>query len=167
MAKVAEPENPVRRSGEPRWKNFSGNDLAAGLLCLAIAAIVLLNVQSLRLGTAMRMGPGYLPTALSWILAGFGIALVIMAFVRGREEMEAWRIRPMIALGAAIVLFSQAIPYLGLFTTVLFTVLVGGLATSESRWHEVLLLGLALALGSHILFIVGLGMPLAAWPVFF
>ena len=166
MSDTVEAEPEAKRAPS-RWTNFSGNDLAAGMLCLGVALVALLSAQNLRLGTAMRMGPGYLPTALAWILVGFGIALVVMAFLRGREVMEAWRPRPMIAIGASILLFSQAIPVLGLFTTVLATVVVGGLATSESRWHEVVLLALGLALASHLLFIVGLGMPLASWPVFF
>lgn len=151
----------------PRWRNFSGNDLAAGLLCLAVASIALYAAQNLRFGTTMRMGPGYMPTVLSWILIGFGIALIILAFRKGREVMEAWRIRPMLFLGAAVLLFSQSIPVLGLFITVLCTVIVGGCATSESRWYEVLILGLVLAVGAHLVFIVGLGMPLASWPTIF
>src|SRR5690606_9080826 len=66
-----------------RWRGISGNDLAAGLLCLAIAAIALFNVTNLRFGTVMRMGPGFTPTVLSWLLAGFGVALIGVAVARG------------------------------------------------------------------------------------
>ncbi len=149
-----------------RWRGISGNDLAAGLLCLAIAATALFNVSNLRFGTVMRMGPGFTPTVLSWLLAGFGVALIIVALVRGSEKMEAWRIRPMLAIGAAIVLFSVGMQQLGLFATTFVTTLVGGLATSDSRWHEVLIMALVLGAACHLLFIVGLGMPLRSVPVF-
>jgi hypothetical protein len=166
VSQVVESQNPPENA-LPRWRNFSGNDFAAGALCIGIAFLVLWSAQNLQLGTVRRMGPGYFPTALACILIGFGVALVVMAFLRGREVMEAWRVGPVIAVCAAVLLFGLAMPYLGLFTTVLATVLVGGLATSESRWQEVLVLGVLIALGSHLLFIVGLGLPLAAWPNFF
>lgn len=149
-----------------RWRGISGNDLAAGVLCLAIAAIALFNVSNLRFGNVMRMGPGFTPTVLAWALAGFGIALIVLALVRGADKMEAWKIRPIMAVGAAIMVFSVGMQHLGLFTTAFVTTLIGGLATSDSRWHEVLLMALALAAGCHVLFIVALGMPLRALPVF-
>jgi hypothetical protein len=166
VSQVVESQGPPEKA-LPRWRNFSGNDFAAGALCIGIAFLVLLSAQNLHLGTVRRMGPGYFPTALAWILIGFGVALIVMAFLRGREVMEGWRLAPVTAVCAAVLLFGLAMPSLGLFTTVLATVVVGGLATSESRWHEVLVLGILIALASHLLFIVGLGLPLPAWPNFF
>ena len=47
-------------------------DLLAGLLFAAFGAAALWFGQSLALGAATRMGPGYLPTILGWLLIGLG-----------------------------------------------------------------------------------------------
>lgn len=159
-AETASAETPV----SPR--RFSGNDLAAGLMCIGIALLVFWGVQDLRVGSAMRMGPGYLPSAYASILLVFGLVLTALAFRPGpRAAMEAWRARPMIALAASVLVFAYALPVLGLAVTVFATVVVGGLATRESRPVEVLVSGIGLAALSHLTFIIGLGMPLVRWPV--
>ena len=61
---------------------FLSKDFLSGLMFIGFGLIALYFGQKLALGTPVRMGPGYLPTALSWILAGIGFAR-LRAVVRG------------------------------------------------------------------------------------
>jgi hypothetical protein len=57
-------------------------DLVAGLVFAAFGAAAIHFVREYPLGTAMRMGPGYFPAALGWILIGFGAFLCVRGLWR-------------------------------------------------------------------------------------
>lgn len=79
-------------------------DILAGLVLIAVGifagAYVLLT---LKLGTATRMGPGMFPTALSVILIGFGVAVLIPALRRVGETPKI-QARPLITILLSILI---------------------------------------------------------------
>lgn len=65
-------------------------DLIAGGLLMAFAAVALwLNLDH-TLGSARRMGPGYMPMLAFWILMGLGGLTFIFAFFNGPDPIERW-----------------------------------------------------------------------------
>jgi hypothetical protein len=56
----------------PRGLLRAPNDLLAGLLLLLCAWLAWWFGRDLSVGTAFRMGPGYIPRLLTWFVFGFG-----------------------------------------------------------------------------------------------
>ena len=112
----------------------------------------------------MRMGPGFLPTITCYLLLAFGLIMVGRSFVMTGAPLERWYLRPLVVVLAAILVFAFGIGRLGLFATTALVVIVAAFATPESRWREVIVVMIALAVFSTALFIWALGLPMPAWP---
>jgi putative tricarboxylic transport membrane protein len=151
------PHASWRRVGAP-------TELAAGLFFMAVAALGLWLLRDVRLGTAMRMGPGFLPTAVCYGLLLFGLIMAGRSLVVTGPPLARWHIRPLALVLGSLLVFALGMQWLGLFLTTLLVVAVAALATPESRWREVVVIGVALATFSTVLFVRVLGLPIAAWP---
>jgi hypothetical protein len=139
-------------------------DVQSGLVFIALAGFTLWLSSSLRLGTAMRMGPGYLPVLLSYVLLVLGVLTLIVGVLKPSGATERWYLRPLLAVLAALVIFAFGIDALGLFVTTALLVLVASLATRDSRPIEVLAVALGLGAFSTALFVKALSLPIPAWP---
>ncbi|WP_424810833.1 hypothetical protein [Roseococcus sp. YIM B11640] len=69
---------------------LNGKDLASGLLLIVIALVGLYLNTDHSLGTARRMGPGYMPMMVFWIQALLGLAVVGISFFSGPDPLEKW-----------------------------------------------------------------------------
>ncbi len=52
-------------------------DFYSGLLLVAVAAVALLYIRTLEVGTVLEMGPGYFPLGLALVLLGMGVCLAV------------------------------------------------------------------------------------------
>jgi hypothetical protein len=145
----------------------SPNDVSAGALLILFALIGFWMTSDLRTGTALRMGPGYLPKGVSWCLLIIGGVSIVLGILRHGEPAESWRPRPLIFVILALAYFAFMIERLGLVIALLGLVLIGSLATSESRRWETALLAAGLTFFSVLIFVIALGLPLQLWPVEF
>jgi hypothetical protein len=85
---------------------INAKDLASGLLLLGIAAIGLwLNTEH-TLGSARRMGPGYMPMLVFWIEAALGAGVLLLSLFSGPDPLEKWTKLDFVtlALGVAVTL---------------------------------------------------------------
>lgn len=142
----------------------NGPDLAFGLFLVAVGALALVLVADLPMGSAARMGAGYVPRALAVLVILFGLGLGGRALVAGRIAFPDVAWRPVVLIGAAVGLFALALPRLGLALTSFLVVLVAGLASRDVRLGETVVVALALAAFAVGLFVHLLGLPLAVWP---
>jgi putative tricarboxylic transport membrane protein len=133
---------------------------------IAIAALGFWLLRDVRLGNAMRMGPGYLPTVLCGILLAVGAAMVARSFIVAGAPLERWYVRPLVFILGSLLVFALGIEHLGLVVTIAGMAVVAALATPESRWLEVAIAALALAAFSAGLFVKALGLPISIWPRF-
>jgi hypothetical protein len=140
-------------------------DLAFGLFLVAIAAVALYLIAELPMGSASRMGPGYVPRALAVAIALLGGFLAFRALLAGREAFPEIAWRPILLVGAAVGLFGLLLPKLGLAITAFIVVLVAGFAAQDMRWKELLLIAAVLSTFAVLLFIKALGLPMPVWPV--
>ncbi|RYJ04106.1 MAG: hypothetical protein EON47_01630 [Acetobacteraceae bacterium] len=69
---------------------INAKDVASGALLILIAAIGLWLNQDHNLGSARRMGPGYMPMLVFYAQLGLGIIVLAMAFFNGPDPMEKW-----------------------------------------------------------------------------
>lgn len=144
----------------------SATDLAAALMFAGFGLLGLWLIQDLRIGTAMRMGPGYMPRLLCWIMIAFAVVVALRAFVVEGASLERWYVRPLGLILFSIWVFAETIDRLGLVPAVLLTTVIAALADVDSRKVEVAVLALALAVFSALVFVRLLGLPMDLWPEF-
>src|SRR5262245_55770422 len=138
-------------------------DFWAGLLFLVVGCLALWFGRNYTFGTATRMGPGYLPTVLSWALLLIGAALALRALVLEGEPIDRSLIRPQVFILLAIIVFGLLIERIGLAPTIVVVSVIAALASREMRWREAVAVAAGLAILCVGLFIYLLGQPLTIW----
>ncbi|MBM3538727.1 MAG: tripartite tricarboxylate transporter TctB family protein [Alphaproteobacteria bacterium] len=139
-------------------------DLAAGAMFIAVGVVGLYLGRAYPMGTSLRMGPGYLPNVLCWILIVLGTIVGGKGAVLGGLPLERWYFRPLVLVCAGLMVFALLIEGVGLPAAVIATVVVGAMGGQEFRLIEALILGVALALAAIAIFIYGLGLPMPMLP---
>ena len=61
-------------------------DLVGGLVVVAIGGVFLLFGRELPVGSSFRMGPGYFPTILSWLMMAWGAVMAGLAWRAPHQE---------------------------------------------------------------------------------
>jgi len=145
-----------------RLRNAS--DVYVGALLIAAAGAGWWLAADLRTGTAVRMGPGYFPQALCWIVLGFGVALAARGLAVAGPPAERWALRPLLLIPASVALFGIAIERVGLVIAVLAVVMLARLGGRDGRPLETALLAVGLAAFCVFVFVRLLGMTPPVWP---
>jgi hypothetical protein len=141
-----------------------GQDVATGLLLVALGAAGLYIAYDYPVGTALRMEPGYVPRLLCWGIVGLGAIVGIRGLLAGDTPLERWQWRPLVFVLGGLIAFRYLIEPAGLVTATVVTVLLGALASREFRLTDSLLLAAGLAAAAVALFIYALGLPMRMWP---
>ncbi len=141
-------------------------DLAGGLFLMGIAALAMYFASDLSMGRLVRMGPGYLPTVLCWLLGFLGLIIALRGFTIDGPALQSWAWRPLFALTAGQIVFAALLERAGLVAAIIATIAVSSMAAPNVRWVSTLLLGVVMSVLSTILFIWLLGLPLTIWPNF-
>lgn len=135
-------------------------DLWTGALCVAFGAGLLWIGADYALGTGGRIGPGYAPRLLGWLLIGLGAVLGLRS-LRVTDPVEVtFRLRPVVLVLVAVLAFAIAYDRLGLVPAVLVAVAISNWAAPANGWQSVVGIGLILAVFSWLLFIVALKLPM-------
>jgi hypothetical protein len=143
-------------------------NVLAGLMFIAIAALGLWASRDYPIGTALRMGTGYVPRLLCWVLMGLGAAVLIQG-LRERdapsERVTLWQLIPVVVVTASLIAFALAIEQLGFVLSVLLLVGIGAVAARDIKLWEVAVAALVLVVLCWAIFILGLGLTIPVWPV--
>ena len=143
----------------------STKDFLAGILFAAFGVtFAAVAATSYAQGTPARMGAGFFPLVLGLLLTGVGLAVMARGLMVAGDGLPRVRLRPLLALLAAMVLFAVLLRPLGLLVSAAVLVLVGSLSSPEFRLRDALLLAAALSVGAVLLFVMLLGLPLPVWP---
>jgi putative tricarboxylic transport membrane protein len=155
-----------RTTRPPGWDILARADVLSGLLFIAIAAFGLWASRNYPVGTALRMGTGYMPRLLCWVLLGLGVIVLAQGLRQQalplRSSPQAWR--AVLSVAAALVAFGLSIERLGLVLAILLLTGLGALATSALRPLETAIAALGLIALSWSIFIFGLGLTIPVWP---
>src|SRR5882672_457700 len=112
----------------------SPQDFWAGILFIGFGCAALWIGRGYAFGTLTKMGPGYLPTALSWALVAIGGVLTARALAVDGPAIERSQVVPQLFILAAIVLFALGIERLGLALAVVLVAITASLASRDMRW---------------------------------
>ncbi|WP_134494095.1 tripartite tricarboxylate transporter TctB family protein [Microvirga pakistanensis] len=170
---MSTPREGVGLSGR-RGPVRAPQGIAGGILLIALAALALWLTRDLDQGTLNAMGPAMLPRWLAIGVGLSGLALIAFAFIRDGEPLERWSLRGPFFVIVAILAFAVTIrpfsfgalslPGLGLVVAGPLAILIGGYATPEARFRELLILSLSLTPFCMVLFGDLLNLPIPVFP---
>jgi len=151
------------------WRMLARKDVLSGLLFSGVALFGLWLSRDYPIGTALRMGTGYVPRLLCWILLGLGVIVLVQGLRQAQDarslsshDISAWR--PVVFVAASLVIFGLSIERLGLVISILLLIGVGAVATRALKPVETLVAALVLIALSWGIFILGLGLTIPVWP---
>ena len=167
----------ANRSGPPERRGLisAPQSFVSGLTLVALALLAIWLTRDLSQGTLRSMGPAMLPRMLAYGVAGCGVLLMIIGLLRPGASLERWNLRGPLLVAIAILFFALTIrpfrlgetistPGLGLIVACPVGLLIGGYASPEARFRDLLALGLALTAFAMFLFGDLLNLPIPLFP---
>src|SRR5436190_13141983 len=95
-------------------------DVLAGVLFIGVALLGLWISRDYPVGTALRMGTGYVPRLLCWALLGLGVIVLVQGLRQPAPPLRttalAWR--AVLSVTIAIVAFALSLERLGLVVAI-------------------------------------------------
>jgi hypothetical protein len=162
---AATPETEGKPIREPGGLVAHPSDLVFGVFLVGLAALGYFGGRGLTLGSTVRMGPGFVPTALSAIVAGMGVVMLVRGFVGHRgERLEPWAWSKLAYILGSFIAFALTLERLGLVLAVILLVALSSLGAPDRRWWEIAIAAPIAAAFSAIVFKILLGIPLNLWP---
>jgi hypothetical protein len=141
----------------------SVKDLLSGLIFIGFGLAFGYASLSYEIGTALRMGPGYFPVALSAIMIVLGGMILIQGLFRaGPDETPLGRV-PWVALAlimGALAFFGFTVRGLGLAPALFVTTFMSAFASARTGVVGALVMAAGLTLICILIFVEGLGLPL-------
>ena len=150
------------------------DDLVAGGIFVALGLAFAIGARGYELGTAFRMGPGYVPLVLGGSLALLGMAVIGIGVLRWRASGEPltgeahhgtvpWR--AIALLTAAVFVFGAGVDPLGLVPALLVTTFLAGLADRDNSILAAAVIAVGLTAACVLIFVVllQLRLPLIGW----
>ena len=143
------------------WKTIGqSKDFWSGVIFLAVGAAFAGLGRDYPMGTTMRMGAGYFPTVLGGLLALIGFALMVRALFRPGPSVGRLAYGKVALVTMANVLFALLLRRLGLVLAIVLLVMVSAYASRRFRWPAGFALAIGLAIGSSIIFVWLLKLPI-------
>ena len=134
-------------------------DFWSGLMLIGAGAAALIIGLEYRLGSALRMGPGYFPSVLGGILILLGFLVLAKGLKSGDQIEGRWSLRALILLPMSLVLFGLLMEYAGFVPALLVLIVGSGAAGEDFKVGETLILAIVLTLCAVAVFVWGLGLP--------
>jgi len=144
----------------------NNRDLWAGLMFIAVGLFFVYFSQKYAYGSAVRMGPGFFPTWLGWMLAGLG-AMTLLGSFTSDTKVPRIVFRPLIMLSASAFIFGIILRPVGMLAALLVLVVGSALAGHEFKWKEVTILYIVVSVFSVVVFVKLLELPFPLWPAAF
>jgi lysylphosphatidylglycerol synthetase-like protein (DUF2156 family) len=141
---------------------FLSKDFLSGLLFIGFGLAALYFGRHLAMGTAVRMGPGFVPNMLAFIMIGLGlISSVVAALVNKGEAAEAPRWKPITLVTIGIFVFAALFERTGMFPALVALILIASAGGDEFKLTEVLGNIVVLTILCILVFKIGLSMNIS------
>ena len=129
---------------------------------LAVAVAFMVAAMQLDPGTPRRLGPGAYPMAAAFMLALLCVALALSALANGERTHRA-DLGPAVAICMALAAFALLTPILGVLPGAFCATIAASLPDRALRWRGKVMLGIVVASGVWLVFILGLRLPFTAF----
>lgn len=144
-------------------------NMLAGAMFIAVALVGLWVSRDYSVGSALRMGTGYVPRLLLWVLLCLGAVILVQGLRQPVEpgtdaQNGASALRPLIFVTVGLVVFGLAIERLGIVVSIVLLIGIGAVASRDLRPLETIAAAAVLIALSWAIFIAGLGLTIPVWP---
>ena len=143
-------------------------DLISGILITVVGLFVAVHAMTnLETGTIARMGPGYFPMVLGWLLAGVGVVILLLSLrtAIASKVAPAMAPRPLLAVFLALLVFSFLVERFGLVPATVALTAVAVFAERKPPLRRSVLLAIGLSIVAWLIFSVALQMNLPAFHI--
>ena len=140
---------------------FLSKDFLSGVMFIAFGLVALWFGRHLALGTSVRMGPGYVPHMLAYIMMVLGLIIAVVALYSGGEPVEAPKWKPITMVAIGIVIFALLFESTGMFPALVALVFIASLGGDEFKFLEVIGNIAVLTILCVLVFKVGLSMNIS------
>jgi len=148
-----------------RLRFLHRTDVLSGLLFIAVAILGLWASRNYAIGTTTRMGTGYVPRLLCWVLLGLGVLVALQGLRAGGVTQLG---RPIwcaiVFVPLSLLAFALLIGPFGVIAATVALVVIGALAGRESHPLEVVAAAVVLVVLTLVIFVWGVGLPIPIWP---
>ncbi len=117
---------------------LNAKDIASGVMLIAIAVIGLYFNLDHPMGTARRMGPGYMPALTLGLLGGLGVLVLLIGLRNGPDALDKWAWRELGLVLAAMAVFGVLLEKIGFALAILVLVVISALADRSQTVKGVL-----------------------------
>jgi hypothetical protein len=138
----------------------SPKDFWSGLLFLAISLATVLIAQDYPMGSAGRMGPGYFPSMLGWLLAIIGVVTLFNSFRIDGEALERFAVKDMVLILGSVLLFGFLVRGAGLVVAIPVLIIISAFGSAKFSWKASVALAVGATISCILLFVKALGLPL-------
>lgn len=143
----------------------SPTDFWAGLLFGGFGLFVAIYAATqYKLGTAVRMGPGYFPTWIGGLVFLLGLVLILRSVRLNGPPVPPIHFRPIVFILGSSVAYGYLLKPLGMVLATILLVVLSAFGGHEFKWREAAPLAVGLAIFSYAVFVLGLGLPFQLWP---
>lgn len=139
-------------------------NVVAGLALIALGAVAFWLTADLAGSRGPLLGPGSLPRAAAGIILGLGVVIAVIGWLYEDDPAARWRLRGPLFLLGAVLIFALLVRTLGLAVATPAAILVGGLASPETRPVEIVVFAVLLTAFCIGLFRYALGLPIPIAP---
>ena len=133
-------------------------DFWSGMMFAGFGVLALAIGSNLAVGTAVRMGPGYVPRMLSYILIALGLVILVRAIIAPGESIERLRWKPITMITIGVVAFALLFETAGMAPALVALVFLSALGGEEFKLVETVLSCVALIALCVVIFKLGLQM---------
>jgi hypothetical protein len=138
----------------------SSRDFWTGLIYLFFGVVAIVVSRDYSMGTGGRMGPGYFPTILGYLLVLIGGIAVMRSFITHGAPIGAFSFKGIALVGSSILLFGVIVRGAGVAVALPLLIIISASASAKFRWLPTLLIAAGLTIFCILVFIKGLGIPL-------
>ena len=135
-------------------------DFWSGIMFLAISLATVIIARDYPMGTAGRMGPGFFPSALGWILAAISAVTLIGSVTTKGAPLERFAWKDMFLILGSVLLFGFLVRGAGLAGAIPVLILVSAFGSARFRWPAAAALAVGATIFCVLLFVKALGLPL-------
>jgi len=143
-------------------------DFWAGLMFMAFGLAFILVARNYAMGSNVRMGPAYFPTALGGLQFVLGLVIFVRSFLSHVENgaIKKLHLRPLFVILFSVILFGVLLKPAGLVIAISVLIMVSAFGGNDFRFKEIVYVTVGLVVGSVAVFYYGLGLPFNLWPEF-
>lgn len=139
-------------------------DLASGIMLIAFSvAGYILNLEH-PMGTARRMGPGYLPFMTFLLLVILGVFLLIRGFISGPIRIAKWAWIEASIITASLLVFAVTIERLGIIVAIFISVMIANCSEPKFKPMRAAAGAIGLIIICVSIFVWGLDIRLPLFP---